>query len=93
MDRIAGGVLGLAAMVAVAALSVARGVSLADASLRAGIAAVLGWIVGRLVFGRPGLLGDAETAGKVPSSAAPEAPGGGGPAQTPAGRGPGSKPA
>ena len=55
MDRIIGAVLGLAAFVAVIALSLAKGVSFAGCAFRAVVALVLGYLVGRLVFGLPGL--------------------------------------
>jgi hypothetical protein len=84
MARIAPVLLGSAALVAVVALGVAGKAPAALTAFRAAVAAVLGWIVGKLVFGRPGLLGDAESAGAVPPSAPPEVRGGG--------EGPGSKP-
>ena len=84
MTRIAPVLLGAAAMIAVAALGVAGGAPAGLTAFRAAVGAVLGWIIGKLVFGRPGLLGDAESAGAVPPSAPPEVRSGG--------EGPGSKP-
>jgi hypothetical protein len=73
MDRIIGAVLGLAAFVAVIALSLAKGVSFAGCAFRAVVALVLGYLVGRLVFGLPGLSIVKEAAGPVPPP--PPAPG------------------
>ena len=73
MDRIIGGACGLAAFVAVLALSLAKGISFAGGAVRAIVALVLGYLVGRLIFGRPGLSIVKEAAGTVPP--APPAPG------------------
>ena len=73
MDRIIGAVLGLAAFVAVIALSLSKGVSFAGCAFRAVVALVLGYLVGRLIFGLPGLSIVREAAGQVPPM--PPAPG------------------
>ena len=78
MDRIIGAVLGLAAFVAVIALSLSKGVSFAGCAFRAVVALVLGYLVGRLVFGLPGLSIVKEAAGPLP----PPAPGDSKPAGT-----------
>ncbi len=73
MDRIIGGVLGLAAFAAVVALSLAKGISFSGCVVRGVIALVLGYLVGRLIFGLPGLSIVREAAGPVPPP--PPAPG------------------
>ena len=73
MDRIIGGVLGLAAFAAVVALSLAKGISFSGCAVRGVIALVLGYLVGRLIFGLPGLSIVREAAGSVPPQ--PPAPG------------------
>ena len=78
MDRIIGAVLGLAAFVAVFALSLSKGVPFGDSIVRAVVALVLGYLVGRLVFGLPGLSIVKEAAGPLP----PPAPGDSKPAGT-----------
>ena len=78
MDRIIGAVLVLAAFVAVIALSLAKGVSFAGCAFRAVVALVLGYLVGRLVFGLPGLSIVKEAGGPLP----PPAPGDSKPAGT-----------
>lgn len=69
MDRIVGGVFGLAAFAAVVALSLSKGVSFAGCAARAVVALVLGYLVGRLVFGLPGLSIVKEAAGPLPAPA------------------------
>jgi hypothetical protein len=73
MDRIIGGVLGLAAFAAVVALSLAKGISFSGCAVRGVVALVLGYLVGRLIFGLPGLSIVREAAGPVPPP--PPAPG------------------
>jgi hypothetical protein len=73
MDRIIGVVLGLAAFVAVIALGLSKGVSFTGCMVRAVVAMILGYLVGRLIFGWPGLSIVKEAAGTVPP--APPAPG------------------
>ena len=73
MDRIIGGALGLAAFAAVVALSLAKGISFSGCAVRGVIALVLGYLVGRLIFGLPGLSIVREAAGTVPPP--PPAPG------------------
>lgn len=87
MDRIVGAVLGLAAFVAVVALSLSKGVPFGSCAVRAALALVLGYLVGRLVFGVPGLSivkeaaapppapapGDSKPAGTAPDEASPPA--------------------
>ena len=85
MDRIIGAVLGLTAFVAVIALSLSKGLSFGACVVRAVVALVLGYLVGRLVFGLPGLSivkeaaapppppapGDSKPAGTAPDEASP----------------------
>jgi hypothetical protein len=78
MDRIVGAVLGLAAFVAVIALGLSKGLSFGSCVFRAAVAMVLGYLVGRLVFGLPGLSIVKEAAGPLP----PPAPGDSKPAGT-----------
>ena len=66
MDRIIGGALGLAAFAAVVALSLAKGISFSGCAVRGVVALVLGYLVGRLIFGLPGLSIVREAAGPVP---------------------------
>ena len=73
MDRIIGGALGLAAFAAVLALGLSKGLSFAGCVVRAVVAMGLGYLVGRLIFGLPGLSIVREAAGSVPPS--PPAPG------------------
>jgi hypothetical protein len=86
MDRIIGGVLGLAAFAAVVVLSLAKGVSFSGCAVRGVVALVLGYLVGRLIFGLPGLSIVREAAGQVPPPA--PAPGD----SKPAGAAPGQAP-
>jgi hypothetical protein len=73
MDRIIGGVLGLAAFVAVMALGLSKGMSFGGCVVRGVVAMALGYLVGRLIFGLPGLSIVREAAGQVPPP--PPAPG------------------
>ena len=73
MDRIIGGVLGLSAFTAVVVLGLQKGVSFGGCMVRGVVALVLGYLVGRLIFGWPGLSIVREAAGTVPP--APPAPG------------------
>jgi hypothetical protein len=66
MDRVIGGVLGLAAFAAVVALGLSKGLSFGDCALRGIVALALGYLVGRLIFGLPGLSIVKEAAGQVP---------------------------
>ncbi|HZE95857.1 MAG TPA: hypothetical protein VE981_02410 [Planctomycetota bacterium] len=75
MDRIIGAVLGLAAFTAVIALSLSKGISFAGCAVRATVALVLGYLVGRLIFGLPGLSIVKEAAGPIPPPPPPPAPG------------------
>ena len=77
MDRIIGGVLGLCAGIAVVALSVTKGIPVRDCLWRSAVAVLLGYRIGRLIFGPWGLSVAKEAAGLVP----PEAPA---PAEKPA---------
>ena len=90
MDRIIGAVLGLAAFVAVIAVSLSKGVSFAGCAFRAVVALVLGYLVGRLVFGLPGLSIVKEAAGPVPPPQSP-APGDSKPAEEEPEEGPSAK--
>jgi hypothetical protein len=71
MDRIIGGVLGLAAFVAVMALGLSKGMSFGGCVVRGVVAMALGYLVGRLIFGLPGLSIVREAAGQVPPPPAP----------------------
>ena len=73
MDRIIGGVLGLAAFTAVIVLGLQKGISFEGCVVRGVVAMVLGYLVGRLIFGWPGLSIVREAAGQVPPT--PPAPG------------------
>jgi hypothetical protein len=73
MDRIIGGVLGLAAFVAVMALGLSKGMPFGGCVVRGVVAMALGYLVGRLIFGLPGLSIVREAAGQVPPP--PPAPG------------------
>ena len=73
MDRIIGGVLGLAAFVAVIAIGLSNGIPFAGCVVRGIVAMALGYLVGRLTFGLPGLSIVREAAGQVPPT--PPAPG------------------
>jgi len=66
MDRVIGGVLGLAAFVAVAAVGLAKGLPLGACAWRALLALVLGTLVGWLVFGKVGLSVVREAAASPP---------------------------
>jgi hypothetical protein len=72
MDRIVGGVFGLAAFVAVVALSAAKGISFGACALRAVVAMVLGYWIGKLVFCMPGPAIVKKASGVVPPP--PKAP-------------------
>ena len=71
MDRIIGGVFGLAAFAAAVAIGLSKGVSFAGCAVRGVVALVLGYLVGRLIFGLPGLSIVREAAGAVPPPPAP----------------------
>jgi hypothetical protein len=71
MDRIIGGVLGLCAGIAVVALSVMKGIPARDCFWRAAVAVLLGYWIGRLVFGPLGLSVAREAAGPVPPETPP----------------------
>jgi hypothetical protein len=86
MDRVIGGVLGLAAFATVTAVSVAKGLPFSQAALRAFLAMLLGYWVGRVLFGPAGLAVVKEAAGPAPPKA--EAPAAGPEAPKPAGPGP-----
>ena len=66
MDRVIGGVFGLAAFAAVLALGLSKGLSFAGCTVRAVVAMGLGYLVGRLIFGLPGLSIVKEAAGSLP---------------------------
>ena len=86
MDRVIGGVFGLAAFAAVLALGLSKGLSFTGCVVRAVVALALGYLVGRLIFGLPGLSIVREAAGNVPPPA--PAPGD----SKPAGAAPGQAP-
>jgi hypothetical protein len=81
MDRVIGGVLGLAAFAAVVALGLSKGISFGGCVVRGIVALALGYLVGRLIFGLPGLSIVREAAGSVPPP--PPAPGDSKPAGAP----------
>jgi len=85
MDRVIGGVFGLAAFAAVLALGLSKGLSFAGCVVRAVVAMGLGYLVGRLIFGLPGLSIVREAAGNVPPATAPgdSKPAGTAPGQAP----------
>ena len=85
MDRIIGGVLGLSAFAAVMVLGLQKGVSFGGCVVRGVVALVLGYLVGRLIFGLPGQSIVMEAAGKIPPPPAPgdSKPGGTSPEATP----------
>ena len=85
MDRVIGGVFGLAAFAAVLALGLSKGLSFAGCVVRAVVALALGYLVGRLIFGLPGQSIVMEAAGKIPPPPAPgdSKPGGTSPEATP----------
>ena len=66
MDRVIGGVFGLAAFATVLALGLSKGLSFAGCTVRAVVAMGLGYLVGRLIFGLPGLSIVREAAGQIP---------------------------
>ena len=71
MDRVIGGVLGLCAGIAVVALSVTKGIPVRDCLWRAAVAVLLGYWIGKLIFGPLGLSVAREAAGPVPPEAPP----------------------
>lgn len=91
MDRVIGGIFGLAAFTAVLAASLSKGSTFGAAALRASLALILGYWIGRLIFGVPGLAIVKEAAGPVPPPAqAPveSKPAGPAPGQAPGNRAP-----
>ena len=66
MEKVIGGVLGLAAGAAVVGVSLTNGVSVWGCLWRAAVAVLLGYWIGRLVFGKAGLAIVKEAAGSVP---------------------------
>ena len=84
MDRVIGGITGLAAFAATAAASLSTGASFGTSVWRACAALFIGYGIGRVVFGSLGLSTAREAAGTVPPPAPPAAPGEGkSPASTP----------
>ena len=81
MDRIIGGVLGLAAFTAVTVLSLQKGIPFTGCVGRGVVALILGYLVGRLIFGLPGQSIVKEAAGQIPPP--PPAPGDSKPGGTP----------
>ncbi len=55
MDRVIGGILGLLAFVAVIVAGVISGLTVAETIVRAGLAGVVGFVVGWLLFGKVGM--------------------------------------
>jgi hypothetical protein len=88
MEKVIGGILGLAAFAAVLAAGLSKGSSFGPAALRAALALVLGYAVGRWLFGPAGLAIVKEAAGPVP----PPAPPAGNVESKPAGAAPGQAP-
>jgi hypothetical protein len=66
MDRVIGGVLGLCAGIAVVAVSATKGIPVTQALWRAAAAVLVGYWIGRLIFGPAGLSVVKEAAGPVP---------------------------
>jgi len=71
MDRVIGGVLGLCAGIAVVALSVAKAIPPSQFLWRAAVAVLLGYWIGKLIFGPLGLSVAREAAGPVPPETPP----------------------
>jgi len=71
MDRVIGGVLGLAAAAAVLLLGLGKEVPLSQSLWRAAVAAFLGYWIGTWVFGKAGVSMVKEAAGTVPPPPAP----------------------
>ena len=67
MDRVIGGVLGLAAGIAVVSIGLLKGLSLEGVTWRALLAAIVGYLIGRLVFGKAGVSVMKEAAAPEPS--------------------------
>jgi hypothetical protein len=84
MEKIIGGVLGLAAVAAVVVAGAIRGMPVLDVLVRAAVAGLLGFLVGWALFGKVGTELAKESAGqpvapapsvpKAPASPAPPAP-------------------
>lgn len=83
MERVIGGVLGLIAFAATAVASLSRGAGLSTAVWRSCVALLLGYWIGRLVFGSLGMSTVKEVVGSVPPPAPTAAPGEGKPAAAP----------
>ena len=75
MGRVTGGITGLAAFAATAAASLSRDASFGTSVWRACAALLVGYVVGRMLFGSLGLSAAKEAAGTVPAPAPPAAPG------------------
>lgn len=91
MDRIVGGVLGLIAFAATAAGSLSAGAAFDTAVWRSCAALLLGYGIGRWVFGSLGLSTATEAAGNVPAPSPSAVPGEGKPAASTPPAGPPSK--
>ena len=78
MERVVGGILGLASFAAVAVVGLQRGLAFADCAWRALAAMVLGYLAGRWLVGPAGR-GVARKAAGGPPSAGPPAGGTGPP--------------
>ena len=73
MDRVIGGVLGLCAGIAVVVVGTTKGIPLGQSLWRAAVAVLLGYWIGRLIFGPAGLSVVKEAAGPVPPEPPPAA--------------------
>ena len=80
MERLIGGILGLIAFAAAALASLSSGASFGTGAWRSCVALVLGYWIGKLVFGSLGVSTVKEAAGTVPPSAPAAVPGEGKPA-------------
>jgi hypothetical protein len=81
MERVTGGILGLAAFAAVSVTGLQRGQAFADVAWRALAAMLLGYLAGRWLVGPAGRAVAREAAGGPPSAGPPSGGGPGPPAE------------
>ena len=76
MDRVIGGILGLAAGIAVVAIGLVKGLPLEGVWWRALLAVFVGYLIGRLIFGKAGeaVMKEAAAPEPTPSAEEPGAP-------------------
>ena len=72
MEKVIGGIMGLAAFLAVIVAAVLRHLSLTDSLWRATVAGVLGFVLGWLLFGKIGV--EMAKGSAVPPESAPPKP-------------------